>query len=70
MSYLDSSEFDRLYNDVVIEYVQGRDVYAYLAERGYPVDFSRYMLNFVRWHVDKSVSLEEISEARSYLKDF
>lgn len=65
-----SRKFNSLYNEMVVEYVMGRDVGSLLVLRGYSSEFSEHFTNFVRWHADKSVSVEEISRARSYLSTY
>lgn len=72
MSYLDTREFEDLYNDLVVKYLSGGVELAdeYMANKGYDEEFRHAMIVFVRWHVDKSVDLDEITKARSYLTTY
>ena len=72
MRYQETREFEDLYNELVVKYLSGGVELAdeYMANKGYIEEFRKEMLVFVRWHVDKGVRLEEITEARRYLSEF
>ena len=72
MRYQETREFENLYNSLVVKYVSGGDelANAYLEGLGYDEDFRREMIVFIRWHVDKSVELADITRARKYLSGY
>ena len=72
MRYQETREFEDLYNELVVKYLYGGVELAdvYLKDRGYVEEFRHAMIVFVRWHVDKSVDLDEITEARRYLSEY